>query len=446
MLKDLQRILELEPGSRELERFKGTSFLQFWDMLGWPEKNGKKHPCYDYERDIIDALHTHKYMYVLKGTGLGVTELALRWVAWMALRNDDLSGREAFIVTGPRIDLAITLIDRMRGFFPNERFDTDKTTIILNGLKIIAMPSHALAAMRGQLPKIIILDEASFFPPSQAAEARAVSERYISKSDPWIVLISTPNQPGDLMHQILEESPSMYHKILLPYTVGLGGILTKEEVEKARKSPSFEREMNLSFTHGAGSLALPEDIDACITDFSLENYRYGDVKIGVDPAWGTGPDSSRYGIVVAGIQDSFLRVFYAQSFKALSFESAQDIIADLVDQYHPSKIYVDGANPVVIKGVKSLVGEYVDYEKLEPDSLRWARVQPVNFGTEGKDMLGRLQQMISKHILQIHPSQIELQGEIRAIQIDETGKPDKSYSSYDLTDALRCVMKGFTVG
>jgi late competence protein required for DNA uptake (superfamily II DNA/RNA helicase) len=74
------------------------------------------------------------------------------------------------IVTGPRIDLAITLIDRMKGLFREKnldiKFDTKETVIELNGVKIEAFPSHHLHSMR-RLPNVsfILLDEADFFPP-----------------------------------------------------------------------------------------------------------------------------------------------------------------------------------------------------------------------------------------------------------------------------------------
>ena len=37
----------------------------------------------------------------------------------------------------------------------------------------------------------IYLDEADFFPPGQQQDARDVLERYIAKSNPWIVMVST---------------------------------------------------------------------------------------------------------------------------------------------------------------------------------------------------------------------------------------------------------------
>jgi hypothetical protein len=46
--------------------------------------------------------------------------------------------------------------------------------------------------MRGLLNvSIILLDGADFFAPGQQADARDVSERYIAKSNPYIVMVST---------------------------------------------------------------------------------------------------------------------------------------------------------------------------------------------------------------------------------------------------------------
>lgn len=63
-----------------------------------------------------------------------------------------------------------------------------------------------LDAMRG-LPnvKFILLDEADFFPIGQQQDARDVSERYIGKSDPYIIMVSTPNQPNGLFQRIEQE-------------------------------------------------------------------------------------------------------------------------------------------------------------------------------------------------------------------------------------------------
>jgi late competence protein required for DNA uptake (superfamily II DNA/RNA helicase) len=149
-----------------------------------PQKDGNDKPLYDYEQIIFDSLVTHnnKHLWIKKATGVGISEFMLRFMAWLCLKDSTLAGSQMCIVTGPRIDLAIALIDRMKKLFAGSRglttsFDTKETIIDLNNVKIEAFPSHHLDAMRG-LPNVsfILLDEADFFPPGQQQDARDVSE------------------------------------------------------------------------------------------------------------------------------------------------------------------------------------------------------------------------------------------------------------------------------
>jgi late competence protein required for DNA uptake (superfamily II DNA/RNA helicase) len=59
----------------------------------------------------------HKHLWVKKATGLGISEFMLRFMAWLCFKDNALSGSQMCIVTGPRIDLAIALIDRMKKLF-----------------------------------------------------------------------------------------------------------------------------------------------------------------------------------------------------------------------------------------------------------------------------------------------------------------------------------------
>ncbi|MFL6358547.1 MAG: hypothetical protein ACJ72V_04275 [Nitrososphaeraceae archaeon] len=173
----------------KLEDIKTDGDCCFNHIIGLPQKDGNDKPLYDYEQLIFNSLVTqtsNKHLWIKKATGLGISEFILRFMAWLCLKDNALSGSQMCIVTGPRIDLAIALIDRMKKLFVGKRhntFDTKETVIELNGVKIEAFPSHHLDAMRG-LPYVsfILLDEADFFPPGQQADARDVSERYIGKS------------------------------------------------------------------------------------------------------------------------------------------------------------------------------------------------------------------------------------------------------------------------
>ena len=111
----------------------------------------------------------------------------------------------------------------------------------------------------------IYLDEADFFPPGQQQDARDVSERYIAKSNPWIVMVSTPNAQEGLFERIEREPTNtcLYRRLFLDYTYGLNKIYTAEEIAAAKASPSFEREYNLKYLGLIGNVFHVKDNRGC---------------------------------------------------------------------------------------------------------------------------------------------------------------------------------------
>lgn len=247
-----------------------TTNITFNHAIGLPQKNGQPFPLFDYEQLLYDELQSHKHLWIKKATGLGVTEFMLRYMAWLCLRSDELRGSQMCIITGPREDLAIGLIDRMKGLFMERnlsRFDSKETVIELNGCHIEAYPSNHLDSMRGLKDvSFIFMDEADFFRIGEQQNARDVSERYIAKSDPWIVMVSTPNAPEGLFERIEKEPEStyLYKRLFLDYTYGLGRMYTEAEIVAARQSPSFEREYNLKYLGLIGNVFHTKDIEAAI--------------------------------------------------------------------------------------------------------------------------------------------------------------------------------------
>jgi hypothetical protein len=89
---------------------------------------------FDYEKIIFDCLQSHNnnHLWTKKATGLGIIESMLRFMAWLCLKNNTMSGSQMCIVTVPRIDLAIDPIDRIERLFydkGNVSID-DKETVI----------------------------------------------------------------------------------------------------------------------------------------------------------------------------------------------------------------------------------------------------------------------------------------------------------------------------
>src|SRR5215203_7393332 len=270
----------------------------FNHAIGLPRKNDIPKPLFEYEKEIYDALQQIKYVWMKKATGLGLTEFMLRYISWLCLRDDKLKGSYVCIVTGPRIELAITLINRLKSLFTDIKFEDKETVCELNDVRIEAFPSHHLDSMRGlDNVSFILLDEADFFPLGQQQEARAISERYIAKSNPYIVMVSTPNRPEDLFELIEREEQCLYHRIFLPYTRGLGKIYTEQEIAKARESPQFEREYNLQYIGQQGNVFSHETIE-CAIRLGLELEKIPDYyasitgirqdthkALGIDPAF-----------------------------------------------------------------------------------------------------------------------------------------------------------------
>jgi hypothetical protein len=371
----------------------------------------------------------------------------LRYMAWLCLRNKDLEGTQMCIVTGPRIDLAITLIDRMKRLFTDKRlvtFDTKETLVELNGVHIEAFHSHHLDSMRG-LPNVsfILLDEADFFPPGQQQDARDVSERYIAKSNPWIVMVSTPNAPDGLFEKIEREPEDscLYKRLYLDYTYGLDRIYAKEEIEKAKASPSFEREYNLKYLGKVGNVFHTLDIEAAIytqqegqemMDWSTSTMI--GKSMGIDVAWG---DTSKFAIVITQYRNNKVEVFYAESFEKPQMNQIINHILQLKQRHHITKHYVDGANPEVIRELKSRIGEYHDYYGRLSEEQIWSlrssdswQIIPVNFQKRHREMLQWTYTLLSKRMVRIHPSLQKLIVSLRTALVSDEWKLDKQQTSH----------------
>jgi Terminase RNaseH-like domain len=496
VFKDLQKLVshsKQEKTRKELfQRLKDKPFW-IWDkqqhkqedirtdgdccfnhIIGLPTKEGMEKAMFDYEKILYDALldnddsnilhhaFKHKHLWVKKATGLGVTEFFLRLMAWLCLRNNDYQNSQMCIVTGPNIDIAIKLIKRMKALFEPKlhvTFDSKETVLELNGCSIEAYPSNHIDAYRAlDNPKFILIDEGDFFRKGEQEDVRHVSERYIAKSDPYIVMVSTPNAPDGLFERIEKESEEtcIYKRLFLDYTYGINKIYTADEIEKAKQSPSFEREYNLKYLGRIGNVFHTKDIEAAIEkgrkynpdDFN-PSYYFTSRSMGIDPAYG----SSAFGIVVTQWEDNHIQILHAEEYHRPGYNEMLSTVYGLMSKYNVDKVYIDGANPSFIKSLKLQIGEDADYDKViaryrsEGLGDNWGeymKIVPVNFNKEHKAMLGHC-----KMILEQEPGKIAINPDkfdklITALRtaVDNDGTLDKESTSYnDIFDAFRLALK-----
>jgi hypothetical protein len=371
------------------------------------------------------------------------------------------------IVTGPRIDLALDLITRLKNLFVTFKtrsgieFEDKNTVLTLGKVRIEAFPSHHLASMRG-LPNVrfILVDEADFFPLGQQDECRTTIERYIGKSDAYIVLVSTPNAPGGLFQAIEEEPQSLYWKVVLGWQKGLGRIYTEHDIEQAKRSPSFEREYNLQYLGTIGNVFNTGDIDRiCSQEYDIVEYlddssssttnnipitSSGEGKLlqavmGCDPGWG----SSSFGIVVGHYVDGTVRVAYADLHTRKDHNEMVTICWDLIQRFNVTKVLVDASAPSFIRALKLQWGERVDYEALDKRYREYMKVEPVPFGSEHKALLYHTKFLVENQYVAISPRFDRLVTALRSAYARD-GILDKEATTYDdLFDALRLCLRAY---
>jgi hypothetical protein len=188
-------------------------------------------------------------------------------------------------------------------------------------------------------PKFILLDESDFWRKSEVEDVRHVSERYIGKADPYIVMVSTPNAPGGLFYNIEneDEDTCLYKRIKLDYHYGLGKIYTQQEIDKAKLSPGFGREYELQYLGRIGNVFSPLQIDRVVQlgeQFSLEALLVNQFTMhgcGIDPGFG----SSKTAIVLTEHlkEEGKIRVFFAEEYDHPNPEDIADICFDLHRKY-----------------------------------------------------------------------------------------------------------------
>ena len=371
------------------------------------------------------------------------------------------------IVTGPNKELAIGLVERYKRLFSEKAlvsFDDEQATAILNDIVVRAYPSHKLEGMRSLTDvKFVFFDEADYFGKMWQDEARVVAERYLGKSQPKIVMVSTPKAPGGLFERIENEQQEVciYERMKLPYDIGIGTMYTRQQIELAKRSPSFEREYNLKYLGLIGNIFKDAQISLATSDsYPIVPSLYAKKVIGIDPGFGP----SAIGIVVAQLLNGQIQILYAEEFDRPDFADMVNLTFQLIGKYElVNRIYIDGSFPAFVKAIKRQLGpdEYADtYETVLGEFYRRLgkqtsmtveeafprmRVIPISFAKDHKNMLQNVMKLIESGYIRIHPRFEKLITSLRTASTTNIEYDlDKEKTSYDdIFDAFRLSMRYF---
>ena len=225
-----------------------------------PLKNDIPRPLFPYQKEIVDALDSeqHKLVAIAKARSVGASELCLRYILWLCVRDDAMRNKNMAIVTGIREELSLELLRRFKNLLPSMEWNTKEALADINGCRITAYPSKRVKDLRGTTDmKFILCDEADHYDSSDSEQLLPILEALLPKSGPKIVLVSTPGPIGSLMYKLYREPDHKcrYRRLYIPYSKAVGTMFTDEEIAKAKLQPNFSVEFGLQWgSAGTGNV------------------------------------------------------------------------------------------------------------------------------------------------------------------------------------------------
>jgi hypothetical protein len=491
----------------ELDKFKGSKFW-IWDrnshrkeyertgghccfnhmLPSLPVKNGQEMPLFPWQQEVYDALEHNKNIAILKGRGVGGTQMLLLWAFYLCVKDDQMRNKNMVVVTGIREDLSIELIRRFKNLMPNLKWNTRENLAELRGCRVIGYPSKRTKDLRGlDQVALVICDEYDHFDPNDQIQVRPVLEAFQVKSNATICLLSTPGPIGSEMNKLfdLQEDKCQYKRLFIPIQKALGTLISIEEANKIRASPNYLQEFELRFSsYGAGSIFSLDDISKAVgmgkryanpkfnPMAAKVPYPYVDPTVqhylGCDPGWG----NSKTGITLVSMLNRKAHVIIAEE----HYQKDEDFIIQRLLRLRektgrPKRvpIFVDGSAVSLIRRLKSCIpGEIPDYENYindlrkrklvrppqEMQLLYYMQVIPVPFSKFGPSMLSNLHTILSQGNLVIHPKFTML---IAQLQSARNVLPNNRNSnqfvlektpqnSMDLLDSLRLALWNIEAG
>jgi Terminase large subunit, T4likevirus-type, N-terminal len=275
----------------------------FNHLIGLPVKNNKEYPIFDYELDVVNKIENHRNIWIKKASGIGATELILRYLTRKILVNNDLQYKSVFIVSGTYMHHSNELKARMENLFrkkfPSIQLDSKFTDLWIKNTNIKIFPSRNVKDLRGYTDiSYLFIDEADHFEPSVNSELLHAITRYEEKSNCTTIMVATPNAPNGLFESIEKDPNSKYTKLKLDCTYGLDTIYDRSFIEKKKLDVEFSREYECLYLRKVGNVFNPILIDQStqlaesLKDIPISNYNLH--SIGVDFGFG----SSRTAIVM----------------------------------------------------------------------------------------------------------------------------------------------------
>ena len=268
-----ERIVALEKKEsshrQSLPKIPKNNFVEFNRWLGNPlhPKLRRETDVFPFQIKLRDQIRKHRRVIVNKFTGAGGTEMVPRIFLEMML-TDELPFKQFAVISGLRMKFTEQVIqDRIKSVITKKHPEliksaTKDTIILQNGAYFRGYPTDHIDTIRGQKDiRGIFIDEAAFFHATAQESVRTAIERYVLKTNPYIIWLSTPNGMQGAFYNIWKEAMAQqneYFPIMIPYSDGIDSqLLDPAEIEKKKKDRYFLQEYDNQFLAPQGAIMSP---------------------------------------------------------------------------------------------------------------------------------------------------------------------------------------------
>ena len=183
-------------------------FITEYVWIQHPTKGRMKFDLFDYQRELLNAYHDHKYSIALISRQMGKSTAAAAYLLWYAMFNSD----QTILIAAHKYSGAQEIMQRIRfgyellpNFIRAGVTSYNKGSIEFdNGSRIIAQATTENTG-RGLSISMAYLDEFAFVRPTIAREFWTALSPTLSTGGKCIIT-STPNQDDDQFAQIWREA------------------------------------------------------------------------------------------------------------------------------------------------------------------------------------------------------------------------------------------------
>jgi hypothetical protein len=272
-------------------------------------------------------------------------------------------------------------------------------------------------------------------------EALNAAMTRLANTNGSMIIESVPSGPSGKLYEMhqqfngLPEREGQFKVFEIPASEAVrAGVITQEflDQERDRLGVLYPQYYEAKFIAGTGNIFSTYMVDLCIQHYDL-TMGPGEKILAVDPAFG----SSKFGVLGLENINNIWYVKEAKQFDRPSTSVMIDLIAGIMRRDGYYSCYVDSAHPGLIQ----------DWSNGSSDGSRGPIVVfPVNFRESLDTMVPDAVKAVKEQRVRIHPAFTDLITQLKMVQYNEHGHPDKKKVSFDLGDCLLMALKNAAFG